>query len=68
MLAAQMRRYPGMTLYCFDKGMSMYTLCSAVGGTHYNVAGDDETLSFYPLQYLETESDRSWAIEWAEQI
>jgi len=66
--AAQLRRYPGMTLYCFDKGMSMYTYCTAAGGTHYNVAGDDETLSFCPLQYLDTDSDRSWAAEWLEQI
>src|ERR1700754_2158858 len=38
MLAAQARRYPGMTLYCFDKGMSMYTYCQAAGGRHYNIA------------------------------
>jgi type IV secretion system protein TrbE len=67
-LASQLRRYSGMTMYCFDKGMSMYTYCKAAGGTHYNVAGDDETLSFCPLQYLETDSDRAWAIEWLEQI
>lgn len=67
-LAAQFRRYQGMTLYCFDKGMSMYTYCKAAGGTHYNVAGDDEKLSFCPLQYLETDNDRAWAIEWMEQI
>jgi type IV secretion system protein VirB4 len=68
MLAAQLRRYPGMTLYCFDKGMSMYTLCKAVGGTHYHVAGDDEALCFCPLQYLEERSDRAWASEWIEGI
>lgn len=67
-LASQFRRYPGMTLYCFDKGMSMYTYCKAAGGTHYNVAGDDDTLSFCPLQYLETDSDQAWVIEWIEQI
>ena len=66
--AAQFRRYPGMTLYCFDKGMSMYTYCKAAGGTHYNIAGDDDTLSFCPLQYLDSEGDRSWAAEWLEQI
>jgi type IV secretion system protein VirB4 len=68
MFAASFRRYPGMTLYCFDKGMSMYTLCKATGGTHYNVAGDDEALSFCPLQYLEKRTDRAWAREWIEQI
>jgi type IV secretion/conjugal transfer VirB4 family ATPase len=67
-LAAQARRYPGMTLYCFDKGMSMYTYCKAAGGTHYNIAGDDDALSFCPLQYLDSDSDRSWSAQWLEQI
>ena len=57
-----------MTLYCFDKGMSMYTYCTAAGGTHYNIAGDDDTLCFCPLQYLDSDSDRSWAAQWLEQI
>jgi type IV secretion system protein TrbE len=68
LLAAQARRYPGMTLYSFDKGMSMYTYCKGAQGTHYNIAGDDDTLSFCPLQYLETDSDRAWASEWLAQI
>jgi type IV secretion system protein TrbE len=67
-LAAQLRRYPDMTLYCFDKGESMYTYCAAAGGSHYNIAGDDESLSFCPLQYLGTPSDRAWAAEWIAQI
>ena len=67
-IAAQALRYPGMTLFCFDKGMSMYTLCKAVGGTHYNVGGDDDDLAFCPLQYLETRGDRAWAKEWLTQI
>jgi type IV secretion system protein TrbE len=68
MLAAQARRYPGMTLYSFDKGMSMYTYCTAAGGTHYDIASDDDTLNFCPLQYLHSDSDRSWAAQWLEQI
>ena len=67
-LVSQLRRYRGMSIYCFDKGMSMYTLCSASGGTHYHVAGDDDTLSFCPLQYLDRPSDRAWAAEWIDQI
>jgi type IV secretion system protein VirB4 len=46
----------------------MYTYCKAAGGTHYNIAGDDDTLSFCPLQYLDSDSDRSWAAQWLEQI
>ena len=67
-LVAQLRRYRGMAVYCFDKGQSMYTFCKASGGTHYHVAGDDETLSFCPLQYLARPADRAWAAEWLDQI
>ena len=66
--AAQMLRYPGMTLFCFDKGMGMYTLCKAAGGTHYEVAGDAEDLAFCPLQYLESRGDRAWAKEWLTNL
>ena len=45
MLAAQLRRYPGMTLFAFDKGLSLYPLVSAVhastagrSGLHFAVA------------------------------
>jgi len=64
LIAAQLRRYRDMSIYCFDKGLSMYPLTRAVGGQHFTVAGDDETLSFCPLQFLETKSDRAWAMEW----
>jgi type IV secretion system protein TrbE len=66
--AASLLRYPEMTLFCFDKGMSIYTLCKAAGGTHYEVAGDAEELAFCPLQYLESRGDRAWAKEWLSQI
>lgn len=64
MIAAQMLRYQGMSIYCFDKGMSMFPLTKAVGGQHFTVAGDADSLSFCPLQFLETKSDRAWAMEW----
>ena len=68
MLAAQLRRYQGMSLYCFDKGMSMYPLVKACGGLHFEVAGDNDRLAFSPLQFLETKSDRAWAMEWIDSI
>ena len=64
LIAAQLRRYKGMSIYCFDKGLSMYPLTKAVGGQHFTVAGDDESLSFCPLQFLESKGDRAWALEW----
>lgn len=67
-LAAQLRRYEGMTLFVFDKGLSMYPLTKAMGGRHYTVGGDDDKLSFCPLQFLETRSDRAWAMEWVDSI
>ena len=76
-LAAQFLRYPGMTVYAFDKGMSMYTLCKAVGGQHYNIGGESERDSFgrmrlkyafCPLQWLETKADLVWACSWIETL
>ncbi|MCB1934916.1 MAG: VirB4 family type IV secretion/conjugal transfer ATPase [Nitrosomonas sp.] len=64
LIAAQLRRYKNMSVYCFDKGLSMYPLTKAVGGQHFTVAGDDEALAFCPLQFLESKSDRAWALEW----
>lgn len=68
MIAAQLRRYANMQVFAFDKGMSMYPLCSAVGGQHYEIAATQEQLAFCPLQYLSTASDRSWAIGWIETL
>jgi type IV secretion system protein VirB4 len=68
LIAAQLRRYPGMTLFAFDKGMSIYPLVKATGGKHYTVAADDDKLAFCPLQFLETKGDRAWAMEWIDTI
>lgn len=68
LIAAQLRRYQGMSIYAFDKGMSMYPLTAAVGGQHFTVASDDSRLAFCPLQFLETKGDRAWAMEWIDTI
>jgi type IV secretion/conjugal transfer VirB4 family ATPase len=68
LLAAQLRRYPGMSIFAFDKGMSLYPLTKASGGKHFTVAGDNDQLSFCPLQFLDTRNDRSWAMEWIDAI
>lgn len=74
-IAAQLRRYLGMSIYAFDKGMSMYPLAAGIeavtkgkSGLHFTVAADDDKLAFCPLQYLETQSDRAWAMEWIDTI
>ncbi len=68
LLASQLRRYPGMSIFAFDKGMSLYPLTKATGGKHHTVAGDSEALSFCPLQFLETPGDRAWAMEWIDTM
>lgn len=73
-LAAQLRRYPGMTLFAFDKGMSLFPLVSAVhattrgrSGLHFAVAGEGAR-AFAPLQFLHTRADRAWAMEWIDML
>ena len=68
MLVAQLRRYRDMSIFFFDKGLSIYPLTMAAGGEHYTVGGDGDELAFCPLQYLETKGDRAWAAEWIETI
>ncbi|HGY1948819.1 TPA: VirB4 family type IV secretion/conjugal transfer ATPase [Escherichia coli] len=74
-LAAQLRRYAGMSIFAFDKGMSMYPLAAGIraatkgkSGLHFTVAADDDRLAFCPLQFLETKGDRAWAMEWIDTI
>jgi type IV secretion/conjugal transfer VirB4 family ATPase len=68
LIAAQLRRYPGMMIYAFDKGMSIYPLTKAIGARHFTVASDDNRLAFCPLQFLESKGDRAWAMEWIDTI
>jgi len=72
-LAAQLRRYKGMSIFAFDKGNSMYPLAAAIkaktkgkSGKHFTVASDSDKLAFCPLQYLDTKGDRAWAMEWID--
>jgi type IV secretory pathway VirB4 component len=74
-IAAQLRRYAGMSIFAFDKGMSMYPLAAAIraqtggsSGKHFTVAADDDALAFCPLQFLQTKGDRAWAMEWIDTI
>ena len=68
LIAAQLRRYRGMSIFAFDKGLSLYALTQAVGGRHFSVAADAETLAFCPLQFLETQGDRAWAMGWIDTL
>jgi len=67
LIAAQFRRYKDSQVFAFDKGMSMYALCRAVGGTHYNV-GHGDALSFAPLQNIDNPSEQMWAEEFIANL
>lgn len=68
MIALQWRRYAGARIYAFDKGLSMFPTCKAVGGDHYTIGAQNDALAFAPLQYLDTKADRAWAMEWIDAI
>lgn len=68
LIAMQARRYARMSIYIFEKGMSMYPTTKGVRGNHFTVAADDSRLAFCPLQFLGTRGDRAWAMEWIDTI
>ncbi len=67
-IAAQLQRYEGMSIFAFDKGMSMYALCKACDGSHYEIGADDSSLQFCPLAHLETAADQEWATNFISSI
>jgi type IV secretion/conjugal transfer VirB4 family ATPase len=67
-LAAQFRRYTNATITAFDKGRSMWALVEACGGQHYDIGGDDASLSFAPLSLIDTDVDMAWAEDWITTV
>jgi type IV secretion system protein TrbE len=75
LLAAQLRRYAGMSIYAFDKGLSLYPLTKAIwaategkSGLHFAIADEATRLAFCPLQFLQTVTDRAWALTWLDSV
>lgn len=66
LIIAQHRRYKGAKIFGFDKGLSAYIPVKAMGGTHYEVGGDNSSLAFCPLSQVNKLSERAWAEEWVE--
>ena len=64
--ALQARRYPDATIVCFDKRYSGFIPTKAVGGAHYDIAGDHNEIAFAPFSRLKGEKDMSWATGWVE--
>jgi type IV secretion system protein VirB4 len=68
-MLAQWRRYPDAQVFLFDVGGSGYLLAEAVGGTHYNLAGDQAGgLRLQPLACIDRDSERMWASSWLETL
>lgn len=74
-LLAQFRRYWSRprrdgsrlpaNIVAFDKGRSLYTLCKASGGTHYDIGNDEgDTPALTPLVDIDSDSEALWAEEW----
>jgi len=69
LLAAQWLRYKNARVINFDKGRSMYALCEAVGGQHYDIAGELSDLTFAPLDRVaESDIERAFAEDWLESL
>lgn len=68
LLIAQHFRYVNAQVFGFDFGYSMFTLCEASRGVHYDIASDGSTIGFCPLAQLDTPADRSWAAEFIELL
>lgn len=64
-LAAQFRKYRDANIFIFEKGYSMYPLCSAIeGASHFDIGGDGAPVQFCPLKDIQTDADQIWAEEW----
>jgi type IV secretion/conjugal transfer VirB4 family ATPase len=64
LIEAQFLRYKNAQVYIFDKGGSARILTQAVGGTHFDLGAEHESLSFQPLSQIDKETERAWALEW----
>ncbi|MDR1921437.1 MAG: DUF87 domain-containing protein [Candidatus Adiutrix sp.] len=69
LICAQFRRYPKAQIFVFDKGMSMFPLCMAIGGTHYDIGGDESKMAFAPLRRIdESAAELAWACDWLDGL
>ena len=68
LIVSQFFRYPNAQVFHFDKGYSALPLCYAMGGEHYDIAAQGESLSFYPLAKIEDDFERLWATDWISSL
>lgn len=67
-VVAQFMRYPGASVYSFDKGRSMYAV-SQCGGVHFEIGNEESdgaSPSFAPLSNLN--NDFAWCNDYLEKL
>ena len=65
-LVAGFLRYPGSTVYLFDRDHSARLLARALGARYYDIG--QEPISFQPLRRIDTEAERAVALSWLEAL
>lgn len=72
LMAASHYRYPGAKVVAFEKGESLLGLCLGAGGNHYNFMDEDSPdplkIGLAPFVHIDRQSDRTWALGYAETI
>lgn len=68
LIASQFMSYKNAQVYIFDKDASSRILTLGVEGDFYDIASEEDTLSFQPLARIDKESELIWAHEWIVSI
>jgi len=64
LIVTSFKRYKNGRIFAFDKGKSLYPLCIATKGEHYDIGSNNGKLTFAPLSCIVTQSDQLWAEDW----
>jgi type IV secretion system protein VirB4 len=62
-LAAQWLRYENAQIYLFDKGRSARATILGLKGDFFDL-GDEAALGLQPLERIDQQEERSWALDW----
>src|SRR5258708_16867705 len=66
-IMAQFVRDPRSQVFAFDNLLYLSVITRACGGEFYELGGETDGLSFYPLADLTDDSDLAWANSWVEK-
>ena len=63
LMAMQFLKYENAQVFIFDKGRSARAVTLAMTGAYYDL-GSPDGLTFQPLADIDTDTGKSWAIDW----